>query len=208
MKKLIVTSFLLLSGLMLSAQWSVSVRNGITIPSLSEEPRYLSPDGIVYNFDESPINSYLPEIGVCYSFKHFSINSGVSYLSLGYNELNFDYIYKYMSIPLFVKYTFNVDKFYLSPELGLNLSLETNAYEYYEAHGTSDPADISFSEPILTAKDFIPNFLFGVGVGYNINNKYSFDVSYRYNFGLSDFDSRFDRKFNYSQYYLGVNYKF
>lgn len=207
MRKLFLILFL---GVLLSAnaQWSVSLRNGVSVSNVSGETNYIEPMNLV---------EYNLELGVGYVFNKISLNSGISSSQLGFvdevqlnDEFGNDmgiaeitYKYSYLSIPTFLTYEFSNGKLYFSPALGMSMN--------FLQHATYSVPNFDDYE-IATAESFMPSLIFGAYVGYNITEKWSADICYRYNLGLSDFDTNEvmfnDKKLISSVFLLSLNYKF
>lgn len=222
MRKLILTSLLALS-IVANAQFGISVRGGALLSENTD---------LIGSFNN--LITVSPELGFNYSFKKLSVNMGVGLNTLGDVNLNGKVIsgdpvmpsitdertYSYLSIPLFLAYQITIGKLFIAPQVGLSSNILTNAswsvelngetqslYHDYLGDETLSSSKIQTNK-IQTATSFIPSVLGGVSIGYNITEHFGIDLSGRYNYALSEYDTRYTGKINSTAILLGINYKF
>jgi opacity protein-like surface antigen len=219
MKKLITLALLALT-INASAQFTISLRDGISLPVIA------SSNGVDYK----PSMSYMPEIGIGYSFGDFSVNTGIQftwidfYAEVGnwyyWTDQTLQWQYDYVGIPLFASYKHNFDKLYIGADLGALFMLNTSAdfFAYYTVYDPYDPyypyQDYVYSKQITQATSFIPMLLAGIKVGYDFSDHFSMDLIYRYNYAFEDVEQSYrsipsvSSRIHANSLMFGLNYKF
>jgi hypothetical protein len=103
---------------------------------------------------------------------------------LGLAKQNGKTTISYWEIPLFLSYQLDLGKIYLNPGIGINIGFLKVTHGYYMAKDLISLIEINHDYAIIRRTFFTGQIQFGVG--YRLNNKFSFELTPAIKFNLNN----------------------